>query len=154
MKKISKTFGTFVYWLSWPVLFLILRGSKRTRAVIVVGSDVLLLKGRLGSNKWALPGGGIKSGEQPELSVLREIKEEVGLDISKSSLIYLGQQYYSEDGIGFDILLYGIRLTEKPSIKIQKKEISKYCWLPVDQINASNSNGDTRIALRTWNNTQ
>lgn len=32
-------------------------------------------------NKWSFPGGGINFGEHPKVAVIREIKEEIGIDI-------------------------------------------------------------------------
>ena len=44
---------------------------------------VLLVRmspGGMGAGQWTLPGGGLDFGEEPELGVLRELREETGLD--------------------------------------------------------------------------
>jgi len=43
-------------------------------------------KGR-NPNKWGLFGGGIKSGEKPIDALIREIKEELGIKLSKSDVL-------------------------------------------------------------------
>ncbi len=59
---------------------------------IVVGlivneqGEILLAKRNQPENpaihdKWEFPGGGIELGEQPEAALLREVKEETGLDV-------------------------------------------------------------------------
>ena len=56
--------------------------------VIKKGSDeVLLIKRkkteRVHSGIWAFPGGKIEDGEDINQAIMREIKEEVGLDVNK-----------------------------------------------------------------------
>lgn len=47
----------------------------------------VLLQRRGDSNKWGFPGGAIEPGETPEMAVIREAKEETGLDVSIGRLI-------------------------------------------------------------------
>lgn len=60
-----------------------------TAAAIVIDADkrVLLLKHRFrpGSG-WGIPGGFIVAGEQPEEGVRRELREEVGLELSSTEI--------------------------------------------------------------------
>lgn len=57
---------------------------------------------------WALPGGGVERGEPPEIAVLRELKEEVGI-VSSASPEFLG--LYSRKVLWFSniIALYRVR---------------------------------------------
>ncbi len=45
--------------------------------------DVLLLRHSYGPQVWALPGGGMKPGEDPEDCARREVREELGLTLGK-----------------------------------------------------------------------
>lgn len=47
----------------------------------------VLLQHRGDSNKWGFPGGAIEIGETPEMAVVREYKEETGLDVKVSGFI-------------------------------------------------------------------
>lgn len=74
---------------------------KVARGIIFIGNDVVLLK-RIRKEKdtylhyYAIPGGGIEEGETKKVACLREVKEEVGLDVEISD--YLGSEEY-EKGI-------------------------------------------------------
>lgn len=46
-----------------------------------LNGDVLLLKHTYGPDVWALPGGGLKSGEDPAECARREVREELGIAI-------------------------------------------------------------------------
>ena len=61
--------------------------------IISRGSEVLLVRREKRENDpWsgdiAFPGGHVKSGESAEQGVLREIREEVNLDLKSSNIIY------------------------------------------------------------------
>ena len=47
----------------------------------------VLLQRRGDSNKWGFPGGAVEPGETPEMTAVREAKEETGLDVSVVQLI-------------------------------------------------------------------
>jgi ADP-ribose pyrophosphatase YjhB (NUDIX family) len=66
-------------WRRW-------RGTPIAGVSVVItnlGGDVLLLKHSYGPNVWGLPGGGLKSGEDPAQAALREVREELGVTLAK-----------------------------------------------------------------------
>ncbi len=48
-----------------------------------LSGDVLLLRHSYGPPVWALPGGGLKPGEDPEACIRREVHEELGIKLGK-----------------------------------------------------------------------
>ena len=45
-------------------------------------------------NTWGIPGGKVEKTENPKMAVIREIREEVGLNIDDDNLEMIGQIYY------------------------------------------------------------
>lgn len=52
-----------------------------------LGGDVLLLKHSYGPDVWGLPGGGLKSGEDPLEAARREVREELGIELPQIEAI-------------------------------------------------------------------
>ncbi len=87
MKKLIKLgrpiiiFGQRLYWY-------IFRPATRGAKIILVNDNYVLLVKPTYGYKFTLPGGGIKKDETPEGGVLREIKEELNLNLDQ--ITYLG----------------------------------------------------------------
>ena len=63
----------------------------RTRVIVMLNDrEILMVKNWLGSQKWTLPGGGMKRGESPEAAAARELLEETGLTVNHDQLDFLG----------------------------------------------------------------
>ena len=63
-----------------------LRGTPLEGVSVIItnlGGDVLLLKHTYGPKVWGLPGGGLKSGEDPVAAARREVQEELGITLTR-----------------------------------------------------------------------
>jgi 8-oxo-dGTP diphosphatase len=69
------------------------------------GEAILLVKQKYGREYWSLPGGVMEQGESIEQAVIREVKEETGLDICLSRLIGV---YSKPDECGLALTFEGI----------------------------------------------
>ena len=64
-----------------------MRFSIGVFAIILDSSNRVLLCHRRDKDLWNLPGGGLESGETPWQGVVREVAEEVGLQVTVNRLI-------------------------------------------------------------------
>jgi mutator protein MutT len=55
------------------------------KGVVFVGDRVVLLKNE--REEWELPGGRLEAGESPPVCVVREIREELAIDVSAEKLL-------------------------------------------------------------------
>jgi ADP-ribose pyrophosphatase YjhB (NUDIX family) len=72
-------------WL-WEPRFTVTAGA----CVLDAAGRVLLLKHRFrGGSGWGIPGGFLEKGEQPEEALRRELREEVGLELTAARVAFV-----------------------------------------------------------------
>jgi ADP-ribose pyrophosphatase YjhB (NUDIX family) len=107
---------------------------------------ILFVRHSYGSRRWFLPGGGGNGSESADESMLREMREETGLEVGISRLVgvYLWLDAYKRDTIFlFECELLGGEL------QIDGGEIVDAAWFPVDAL-PEPLNPGTRSVLGDW----
>ncbi len=67
--------------------------------IILRGNLVLVARRREGSHlagTWEFPGGEVSSGEEPERALRRELKEELGIEFEKATLMHRKRHVYTD----------------------------------------------------------
>ncbi len=145
--------GQIIYVISYPVLFMILRGSKRAYVIIIFESKVLVTKNWLGFNRtWRLPGGGAKTGESYLQTAIREVKEEVGIDLSRNNIKQIGEPVKHKKGFYFQTFI--TELTVAPRIVAEFPEIWKAEFVDInllrdDEINLQLKDAISKLGKNT-----
>ena len=128
--------------------------DKKTKRVaiglLVDGNDRVLMGKRNDTDKFTVPAGHIENGECPFLGMIRELKEETGLDAKEVKLVQAGMQ----DGI----LLYLFKVKVCCDQKIDaSNDPDNECddWTyedPFDHIEELHIPAEKNIAIKFWAN--
>ncbi|GAB2911997.1 NUDIX domain-containing protein [Nonomuraea fastidiosa] len=101
----------------------------------------LLLANHGDVRRWAAPGGGVDPDERPEDAVVRELREELGVEIEVRGLIgvYGGPEfrtvYPNGHEVGYVIAAYGCRLAPgSPEPRPDGVEIHDYRWVAEEEL--------------------
>jgi ADP-ribose pyrophosphatase YjhB (NUDIX family) len=101
------------------------------RGIIVDGDKVLLVK-KVGEKEWTLPSGFLEYGEKLKLAVMREVKEETGLDVFvgkvNSAFTFVGK----EDNVQIVGLSYLCKY-QGGDVKLNE-ELCEYKWVYLKSI--------------------
>ena len=95
-------------------------------------------KGRLYSST----GGHVIHGETGLDTILRELKEELNISISKEKIKYISTFKYPNKNCIFNTYLLEVNNSDLTNIKIQKEEVEKIIFLSVKEIESLISNGN------------
>ena len=109
-------------------------------ALVLLDQDKRILiserpQGKFMQGFWEFPGGKLEKGENPEICLIREIKEEIGVDLENfcfSPLIFTLNEYEN-----FDVLLLLFICREWEGI-VSPKENQNIKWVFVNKLFDSN----------------
>jgi len=107
-------------------------------ALIVEEGRILLVKSRKWSNHFTLPGGKVEWGESLREAVVREVREELSLEVEPLALVNVGEHllkgnYHREVHFIFHNILCRLKGGEvRPN-----EEVEEWRWFPLEEAASS-----------------
>jgi len=119
--------------------------EEKTNAIsVVVGimlrnekDEYLFVKSNNFGGRWWLPGGHVEFREPLKEAVIRELEEETGIKISEANYLGIVEVEKAEDYFEprhFVCVYYEGKVSGQVDIVIEKKELSKFKWMTLEQI--------------------
>ena len=100
---------------------------------------------------WCFPGGAIEPGESIEAALVREVREEVGLDVQPAQELW---QWRRDDGQL--ILRWWSAMMNDPSqpVTLDPREASEYLWIAPNRFDSLVPLLDSNVAFIAWHREQ
>ena len=97
---------------------------------------ILLLKrqnSKPEGNTWGMPAGKVDSKESIYDGVIREIREETGVDINRDDIEYFREFFVRYPDYDFIYHIFSTRFDDKPEIIINRDEHKKFKWVEPEE---------------------
>ena len=110
-----------------------------TKAFIIYDDKVLLLressnyKDSAHTGKLDLPGGRVELGQKFDESLLREIKEETGLDVEIGKPFFVNESYPTVRGENWQIIRIFFECNSKSKDVILSEDHSEFIWIKPEE---------------------
>ena len=74
-------------------------------------------------NKWGMPAGKVDIGETKNQAMIREVREETGIEIAEADLQYFDSVFVQHEGTDFIYHMFSVQLIEQPKLRLVHKNI-------------------------------
>ena len=97
------------------------------------GKAILIQELDEAEERWVLPGGRVDVGEMPRDAMVREVKEELGLDATVGDILDCNI-FTSKSGQAHCIIVFAVTVDPKQSISVEQNEVLKAEWIAIDNV--------------------
>lgn len=137
MKRLFAFITRVISIVGHPIKAQVLKNSQRVRVLVLAQDSILLIRSSIGSQRWSLPGGGIKKSESPKTAAIRELFEETNLNLPAGLFSQIGEKsipVQSTQGF-FYVTFYKAKLNEQLVPKITRPlEVLEARWFKLNEL--------------------
>lgn len=83
---------------------------------------------------WQLPGGVVEAGESPEMAVVREVYEEIGLVCDQAHLRLVDIIFRPDEDVILVLYELNMPIDVASEMKLQDSELERFEWVPVNRV--------------------
>ena len=128
------------------------RGRVAQKAVLVKDGKVLVTRDSR-DKVFELPGGRLDDSEEPAAGILREIKEELGVEAKILDVLSIETMYHQRDQESMLVIYYEIGLVnEGANFDVDPKEVDEMQWVDKDTYKSFEYFPEYRIVLDSYFN--
>jgi len=125
--------------------------GKVVQKILLVKNNQVLITRDSREIVWELPGGRLNLGEGPELGVVREVMEELGVSIAVGSPVYINQFAHTADNTPALVIVYVATLADEPQeFVVDPVEVAQMQWVDADTWNTYEYYPEYAAALKTY----
>jgi ADP-ribose pyrophosphatase YjhB (NUDIX family) len=139
----------FFYRLAYEIILTVwffMRPTVRGVYVAVWYRQKLLVIKNSYKKRFTIPCGRIKRGEDIAEAAVRELREEVGLNLAKSQIKFVGE-YSAQHNYATDVgSFFEFKTAELPEVRVDNREVTWAEFLTLDQI----SGLSLSPTVKTW----
>jgi len=121
--------------------------AKISQKAIIERDGKVLLVRHPKSDHWEFPGGRLNKGELPEEGLIREVKEELGVDIELQRIVAVNTFALYDEGDHLTIAYYATLKDPEQPLVLEEIEIAEVKWIDKTQLNEQPLWDDIRHAL-------
>lgn len=104
-------------------------GGIAQKAIIEKDGKILVCRG-IGDRVWGFPGGRLHKEEKPHEGLIREVKEEFGIEVKIISPIAVIRSYHRKFNMWNIFVAYTCRIVGSDFLTVDSKEIEESKWIP------------------------
>lgn len=149
MKPFRKYTGMVLGYVLWLPIYCLLRFTTRTRVLVVLEDEILLIQSWLNTGVWSCPGGGIHRHELPVIAVVRELREETGIIADPQNLQDVGLMKQTK-GRAHAFHGFILKLDDRPRLEIQLSEVAAAEWVKSTDIKNRRTEQHVELMLNKW----
>ncbi len=118
-------------------------GEVGQKIILEKDGKVLMCRG-VGSDSWDIPGGRLNKNEDPEVGLIRELKEELGIEVIVKKPFYACVVHnFKNQPPRYFVVFEGSMKNPSYDLAVAQDELEEARWVSRDEV-------DTLVAMEDW----